>query len=261
MHRLLAFLLSLAFLFAPVTAQAAIAPGAAGVLSIVPGLGQAAEGNGLEGLAWFASSAGLYFSGNSYARNIGFEIWQYNMYDAYRDAGAKDTSKQNVFENGIAPLNPVNLLDPISVGIVGFGFYTKGGKNVARQGPKNKLGGAFLFAMVGLGEEGLFRGFLFPAFSHVTGSYTVGAITSSAAFAAFHLGNKDGYYRSAAGLGTIFAAGLLFCIQTYMHKFDLRHSIFAHAWFDFTVEYLHIGSTDPVLAGTGVPVLRYNYEF
>lgn len=261
MHSLFAFFLASALWFAPLTARAAIAPGAAGVLSIVPGLGQAANGNVLEGLAWFTTTAGLYFSGSSYASNIGQEIWQYNMYDAYRDAGAKDTSKQNVLQNGIAPLNPANLLDPISVGIVGFGVYTSRGNKVVRQGPRSVVGGAFLFAMVGLGEEGLFRGFLFPAFSHVTNSYTVGAVTSSAVFAAFHLGNKDNYYRSAAGLSTIFAAGLLFCWQTYLHKFDLRHSIFSHAWFDFTVEYLHIGSTDLRTTETRIPTLRFSYEF
>lgn len=243
-------------------ARAAVAPGAAGILSIVPGLGQAVEGNPLEGLAWFTTTAGLYFSGSSYARNIGQEIWQYNMYDAYRDAGARDTSKENVLQNGIAPLNPLYLFDPISLGIVGFGAYTSSrGKNVVRQGPRGVVAGAFLFAMVGLGEEGLFRGFLFPAFSHVTNSYTVGAVTSSAVFAAFHLGNKDGYYRSAGGLTTIFAAGLLFCLQTYLHKFDLRHSIFSHAWFDFTVEYLHIGSTDLRATETRIPTLHFNYEF
>ncbi len=262
MHRFVTFILASVFLFTPLNAEAAVAPGAAGVLSIVPGLGQAANGNALEGFAWFTTTVGLYFSGSSYARDIGYEVWQYNMYDAYRDAGAKDTSKENVLQNGIAPLNPANLFDPISVGIVGYGVYTSSrGKNIVRQGPSSVLGGAFLFAMVGLGEEGLFRGFLFPAFSHVTNSYTVGAIASSAVFAAFHLGNKDSYYRSATGLTTIFAAGLLLCLQSYLQRFDLRHSIFSHAWFDFTVEYLHIGSTDLRTRETSVPTLHFNYEF
>lgn len=262
MHRFLTIFLTSAFLFAPMTARAAIAPGAAGVLSIVPGLGQAATGNVLEGLAWFTTVAGLHFSGSSYAHNIGQEIWQYNMYDAYRDAGAKNTAKQTVLENAIAPFNPANLFDPISVGILGYGAYTSSrGKNIVRQGPRGVAAGAFLFAMVGLGEEGLFRGFLFPGFSHLTNSYTVGAVTSSAVFAAFHLGNKDDYYRSAKGLTTIFTAGLLFCLQTYMNNFDLRHSIFSHAWFDFTVEYLHIGSTDLRTAETRIPTLHFNYEF
>lgn len=261
MRHFLAIFLNLAFLFLPVNARAAVAPGAIGLLSIVPGLGQAVKGRPLEGLAWFTTVAGLSFSGSSYARDIGFEVWQYNMYDAYRDAGAKDTSKENVFQNGIAPFNPVNLFDPISVGIVGFGAYTARGNNSVRQGPRGMLAGAFLFTMVGLGEEGLFRGFLFPAFSHVTNSYTVGAIVSSAAFAAFHLGNKSSYYRSTKGLATLFTAGLLLCLQTYNQKFDLRHSIFSHAWFDFTVEYLYIAPNNLNNLQARVPTLRFNYEF
>lgn len=243
------------------SARAEIEPGVAGVLSIVPGLGQVATGNTLEGLAWFGTVAGLYATNSSYAQSIGMEIWEYNMYDTYRDAGARDTGKQTVFENGIAVLNPLNLIDPISIGIVGFGVYSGlRGKNAVRQGPGNALAGVFLFGMVGLGEEGLFRGFLFPAFSHVTGSYTVGAITSSAVFAAAHLGNKDAYYHSAGGLATIFAGGLLFCLQTYLQKFDLRHSIFTHAWFDFSVEYLHAGSTD-LRKKEAIPTLHFKWQF
>lgn len=262
MHRLRALFLALAFLFAPMTTRAAIAPAAAGVISIVPGLGQVATGNTLEGLAWFSTVVGLYVSRSSYAHDVALEIWEYNLYDAYRDAGAKDTGKQTALQNGIAMLNPVNLFDPISVGIVGYGVYVgTQGKNTVRQGPRGTLAGAFLFGMVGLGEEGLFRGFLFPAFSHVTKSYTVGAVTSSAVFAASHLINKNAYYHSTSGLVTIFAGGLLLCLQTYLQKFDLRHSIFSHAWFDFSVEYLHVRDTEMRARPAGIPTAHFRWEF
>ncbi len=33
------------------------------------------------------------------------------------------------------------------------------------------------------------------------------------------------------------------CLQTYAHKYDLRHSIFAHTWFDAIYEYRRAGGT------------------
>lgn len=239
----------------------AVAPAAAGAMSVVPGLGQVAAGNALEGFAWFGTVVGLSVSSNIWANRVGLELWEYNIYDAYRDAGAKDTGKQAAIENELAFLNPANLVDPISLGIVGYGVYSgTQSKNVVHQGPRGALGGALFFSTVGLGEEGLFRGFLFPAFSHLTGNYVAGALLSSAAFAAAHLVNKSKYYHSSAGLATIFTGGLLLCFQTYQHKWDLRHSIFTHAWFDFSVEYANIGAPGLSLANS-VPAARFNLDF
>jgi membrane protease YdiL (CAAX protease family) len=249
------FLCVIAFA-APVSAHA-IAPAAAGIFSIIPGLGQLAAERPLEGLAWFTTVATLSSVRSSYANNIGLELWEYNIYDAYRDAGAKDTSKETALENGVAFLNPINLIDPISVGVIGYAAYGSHGKNVVRQGPSSAVSGAFLFGMVGLGEEGLFRGFLFPGFSHLTNSYTAGAVLSSSAFAAAHLVNKNSYYHSRRGLLTIFAGGMLLCWQTYLQRWDLRHSIFTHAWFDFTTEYAKIGGSSLQT----VPKLSFHLDF
>ena len=148
------------------TSAHAVDPGMAGTLSIVPGLGQIANGNPFEGLGWFVSSIGLMASNGKYARDIGFKIWEYNMYDAYRDAGAPDSAKYSVFENYIAFLNPVNLVDPFSVGIVGLGALsaTSSTDKRAHLGPPSRVQGAFFYGFVGLGEEGLFRGFIYPEF-------------------------------------------------------------------------------------------------
>src|SRR5690348_6753882 len=87
-------------------------PGVAGALSIVPGLGQVSNGDVLEGAVWFTTVLGLFVQRNSNISNVGFKLWEYQMYDAYRDAGAKDTVKHNVAQNYIATLNFLNLIDP-----------------------------------------------------------------------------------------------------------------------------------------------------
>lgn len=216
----------------------AIAPGVAGALSIVPGLGQVANGDVLEGLGWFVASIGLFSTRSVYSSNIGFKIWEYNMYDAYRDAGAESTGKQSVFENYIAVFNPLNLIDPIGLGILGYGTYTAiTAKSVAKLGPGNLPGSIIFFSFVGLGEEGLFRGFLFPGFSDIFDSKWIGATLSSVAFSLSHLTNKDHFYHSAEGLSILFAGGMLLCLQTYFNNYDLRHGIFAHSWYDVIVDF------------------------
>lgn len=260
--KLLYVFLLIISLLANTNSSYAIAPAAAGILSIIPGLGQVSAGRPMEGLAWFTSILALSATHDKWARAIGFELWQYNLYDAYRDAGARDTGKQTFLENEIAFLNPANLIDPISVGVIGSGVYAgTRNKNITRQGPKNTAAGILLFSTVGLGEEGLFRGFLFPGFSHLTNSYFVGAVMSSAVFAAAHMGNKSDYYRSSRGLLTIFTGGMLFCLQTYQQKWDLRHSIFTHAWFDIAIEYASISSPQDYMLANAKPSLRFNLSF
>jgi hypothetical protein len=141
----------------------ATAAGLSGTLSIVPGLGQTANGDALEGLAWFSTVTPLYIFGRGYLRQIAFDLWMYNMYDAYRDAKPKDgrVTQYNLLENSLAPYNPLNLFDPIGLPIVGFGA-AAGAHN--HYPTLRKPGAMITFGFVGLGEEGLFRGFLFPAF-------------------------------------------------------------------------------------------------
>lgn len=211
-------------------------PAISGLLSIAPGLGQVANGNSLEGLGWFVTSVGLFFSGNRYAGQVGYDLWMYNMYDAYRDAGASDTSKQNVFQNWIAPFNPLNLIDPIGPPMIALTVFASDPKNSLR-GPKNRFFTLPFFTAVAAGEEALFRGFLYPAFSHLTHSKIIGATISSAAFSAFHLLNFTPFDSTGGALWMRFAMGMIFCLQLSYNKYDMRKGIFAHAWVDTIVDW------------------------
>ncbi len=210
-------------------------PGASGLLSIVPGLGQVANGNHWEGLAWFVTCAGLFIGnpgGGGLGRQIGFTLWMYNMYDAYRDAGPRDSTKYSVFENGIAPYNPLNLIDPIGAPVVGIAAIAGSSRGYpALRNP----GKVIMYGFVGLGEEGLFRGFLFPGLSHVFNNYPVGAVTSSVLFAFAHVTGGSVEIKPAT-LAFRTAFGLIMSWQTYRNRFDLRKSIFAHAWWDVLVD-------------------------
>lgn len=222
----------LPFLFFSVstTTFAKPAPGVSGLLSIVPGLGQVANGDGLEGLGYFAASAGLFFGGrkDSAMRHIGFDIWMYNMYDAYRDAGAKDTSKENIFQNYIANFNPLNIIDPIGGSFVVFAAASNGKADHLKGTPRSLGGRIAYYSFVGFGEEALFRGFLFPGISHLFSSKIVGAILSSVIFSAAHR-------EFGSAFTARFLMGLAFCGQVYLNKFDLRKNIFAHTWYDVLV--------------------------
>jgi hypothetical protein len=76
----------------------AASAGLNGTLGIVPGLGHVKNGQVFEGLGWFGSIVGLmlFTNGNRYASQVGFNIWQYSMYDAYRDSGGKDTTNHHI---------------------------------------------------------------------------------------------------------------------------------------------------------------------
>ena len=203
-----------------------------GSLSLVPGLGQAIQGNPGEGLAWFAASLGLMGQSKSYLQQAGFDLWMYNMYDAYRDGGGANTSKESLFENSIAFLNPMNIVDPIGAPIIAYGALGgASGGYPALKSPSEFFTNGF----VGLGEEALFRGFLFPSFSGVFSSKPIGAITSSAVFSLAHFtnGKQDLQF---SPLTQRFIAGLLFCWQADRNHYDLRKNIFAHAWYDILVD-------------------------
>lgn len=244
--RILTLFLALSILFTPTVASAKPAAGVSGALSIIPGLGQVANGEPLEGLAWFSSVVGLVIAGGPVAGQIGFDLWQYNMYDAYRDAGPSigRFAEHNVAQNYIATFNPLNIVDPIGAPIVAVG---------AVAGTRNKYRGLRnptyipYYAFVGLGEEGLFRGFLFPAFSDVIGTVP-GALVSSALFSLFHITNGPEALR-VFPLAQRFIMGMLFCWQVHRNQYDLRHSIFAHAWFDVFVGPGSSGKIEGGMAG------------
>ncbi len=214
------------------TTARAVTPGLSGTLSVVPGLGQVVNGKPLEGLGWLLTVGGLYGSGNSRLAQIGFDLWMYNMYDAYRDARPPAAANHNVFQNYFAFLNPLNLVDPIGAPIVAFGAASNGASGYpALRDP----GAIAMYGFVGLGEEGLYRGFLFPSLSQMTSSKWAGAILSSAIFSVAHATGGSSNLQ-ASPLAQRFIGGLFFCWQVDRNRYDLRKSIFAHAWYDILVD-------------------------
>ncbi len=207
-----------------------------GTLSLVPGLGQAVNGNPFEGLAWFGSVAGLYLSGNSNLAQVGWDLWMYNMYDAYRDGGASGSGKttsHSLASNYVANYNPANALDPIGAPVVGFGAWSGSSRGYTGLRSPTKI---VTYSFVGLGEEALFRGFLFPAFSNLLfDSAIAGAVTSSAVFAYVHA--TGGSANLAPGvLAQRFVFGMLFSWQMHRNRYDMRRGVFAHTWYDILVD-------------------------
>ncbi len=213
------------------TPASAARPGLTGTLSVVPGLGQMTNGDGWEGLGWLGSVALLYGSGNSLLRQIGYDLWMYNMYDAYRDARPPAAAGHNLFQNYTAFLNPLNLIDPVGAPIVAFGALS--GSRTGYPSLRRPSDIA-MYGFVGLGEEGLFRGFLFPSFSQTLGSKWLGAITSSAVFSVSHATGGTSNLQ-ASPLIQRFVGGMFFCLQADRNRYDLRKNIFAHAWYDILV--------------------------
>lgn len=229
----LGLILMISVLATPTRCEAGPAAGVAGVLSIVPGLGQVTEGHTLEGIAWATSSIGLYLMPSPMLSQIGWDLWFYNMYDAYRDAAPDDHryANQTFLSNYIAFYNPLSLIDPIGAPVVAYaaiGGYQNG--YPALQSPT----AVFTYSFVGLGEEGLFRGFLFPAFSSVTSSKFFGATISSALFSLAHA-TGGAQNLQLYPLTYRFVFGMIFCWQMNINHYDLRDGAFAHSWYDILV--------------------------
>lgn len=236
-------------LLAPGSARAKPAPGVSGTLSLVPGLGQLANGNGWEGAAWFATTVGLLVMKDPLAREFGQNLWFYNMYDAYRDAGPAHAAKHSLVENYVANVNPVNAFDLVGAPIIAVAAASPGTTASNKGTPKEPALRALYYTSVGLGEEALFRGFLFPGLSAWFGT-AGGAVVSSALFSAAH-------GQGGSAFVIRFLGGLLFCWQVHRNNYDLRPSIFAHTWFDFLLTRKGNVSGDVELA----PAFRVTYKF
>jgi len=90
---------------------------------------------------------------------------------------------------------------------------------------------------VGLGEEGFFRGWLYPMLTDVFwDSKVLGAFVSSIVFAAAHIPSRG--TEAAQPLVMLFrmTMGMIFCIQLSLNQYDMRKSIFGHTWFDVFVD-------------------------
>jgi membrane protease YdiL (CAAX protease family) len=228
-------------------AQAKPSPGRAGALSLIPGLGQISTGNTAEGLAWGVSTLGLLASQSTLLSYIGFDLWMYNMYDAYRDAGAPGAANQTALQNYAANFNPLNLIDPFSVGFVALPFTSKG----TAVGPPSQTASFLLrpisMGFIGFGEEALFRGFLYPEWSRGLSSKPLGMLTSSLAFAASHgISDSSQLQLGPMLIRTVF--GAMFCFQIDQNKGDLRKNIFAHSWYDILLTRNNSSGT-PVMIG------------
>ncbi len=242
-------------LLGPSKAQAKVPPLIAGVLSTVPGLGQVSQGDFFEGAAWFGTTAGLWFSRNPMLMQIGFDVWLYNFYDAYRDAAFKGGGKPKFaknhywFENLIAPANPLNLWDPLGATVVGLG--AAGGYSYGYPTLRSWRK-PVIHTFVGWGEEAAFRGFLFPAFSSILfSSPWAGAITSSAVFSVAHaIGGPENL--EPLPLAVRFGFGMLMCWQVHRNQYDLRKSIFAHTWYNILID--NEGAASGISAGVRIPL-------
>ncbi len=221
------FLTSVLLVGAFITMPARAVPGAFGVASVVPGLGQVFNGQFIEGLSWFAVSAGLMSSQDKTLSSVGMNLWMYNMYDAYRDAGGTPTDNKGVVRNWVSNLNPGNLFDPIGVSLIGVGVASGAANGYPALSSPRKL---IEYSFVGLGEEALFRGFLYPSLSNTFQSKFMGALTSSLLFSAAHL-NFQPFVFSVR-----FLAGMIFSWQLTRNKYDLGANIFAHSWYDVFVD-------------------------
>jgi hypothetical protein len=197
-----------------------------GTASIVPGLGQAFNGNIFEGVAWFGTTLSLVGNRHSLNRNIGYDIWFYNMYDAWKDAGGKPSKDHWVGYEYAQNFNPYHLIDPFSVGMIGIAGASRKSTGLNSSAKNlNTTESILMFSFVGLGEEALFRGFLFPAISSWLSPWG-GAIVSSTLFSFAHIGSSSG----ANAIRFVF--GMIFCWQYTYNNYELGGNVFAHSWYD-----------------------------
>jgi hypothetical protein len=229
MHYLARFcrvLILLTFLARPVYA---VTPAVFGISSLIPGLGQMLNGNFLEGATWLVATVGLYSTNDRVLRNIGFDVHMYNMYDAWKDAGGTPSQKKIWVQEYAENFNPVHLIDPFAIGLVGgAAIVTASGNDnhsFSEGLPRNTASRMLLFSFVGFGEESLFRGFLYPSLSSWLTPFG-GAVVSSAMFSLAHIGagSQANAFR--------FVLGMIFCWQYSTNNYDLGGNIFAHSWYD-----------------------------
>lgn len=209
-------------------------PALYGLASVIPGLGQALRGQYMEGLGWFASSLSLMSTGDFKLQMIGQNIWFYNIYDAWRDAGGSPSINAPVFVDYAQNFNPVHLTDPFALGFIGGAALNRSSVRRELQDKNDDFTREVIntegwksigmFTFVGLGEEALFRGFLFPSFSSWLGDWG-GALVSSTIFGFVHEGNRtENWFRTLSGM--------IFCWQLHVNQYKLGGNIFTHSWYD-----------------------------
>ena len=220
-----------------------------GLSSAIPGVGQTINGNPLEGLGYLVSTIYLMSSKSAVVKSMGFDLWMYNMYDAYRDARPSGSafSDQNIFQNLSAPFYPPNFLDWRGATLVAAGAAA----GAHQQYPALKKPELIAkYAFVGFGEEALFRGFVLPSFTDSFHSKGWGIVLSSAVFSVAHAATGDGSALAPSVLVVRWILGMWLAWQADSNKYDLRKNIFAHAWYDVLVD--STGSTNDIRPIMGV---------
>jgi membrane protease YdiL (CAAX protease family) len=153
----------------------ALSPGWSAFAGLIPGLGHMLNGQIVEGIGWMAFSLGPTATGDYKLGLVGQNIWFYSIYDTWRDAGGSPSQKNWVASDYFENFNPLNLFDPIGASFIGTAAMARSSARrnvqdrnddfthrVANTEAWKSIG---MFTFVGLGEEALFRGFLFPALS------------------------------------------------------------------------------------------------
>ncbi|MDD0852095.1 CPBP family intramembrane metalloprotease [Halobacteriovorax sp. GB3] len=212
-----------------------------GFASLLPGGGQALNGDYLESFLYFTASFGLMsYAKDPKLKTVGLNIYFYNMYDAWRDAGGKPSEQETIFSHYGQSFVPTNIVDPFAISFLTLAAMNRNGAreraidDAKRDNDQEQLHRWLLtdgwkstltFAAVGMGEEAFFRGFLFPAFSEYLSPWG-GAIVSSALFSFAHVGatREENLAR--------FIFGMIFCWQYASNDYKLGKNIFTHAWYD-----------------------------
>lgn len=135
----------------------------------------------------------------------------------------------------LAPFKFSNLgrwttIIPLAMGI---GLVTYYGANDDYD-TRDLTGGDIAFAggisyNAGVGEEAMFRGWMFPLFVEAFGSYTWGNLAQSTIFAAAHLSSENRFPLPQ------FLAGYYFGWLAKRNNWTLQESIFVHTWWDVIV--------------------------
>ncbi len=252
-YNLLAIAVVVGLLFSN-PAVAKVSAEVAGLLGVVPGLGHVVQGETIEGIAWFGGVAVFFASGfgvlpfSKVSLHTGTNIWQYSIYDVYRDTGEKRKYKSTLIYDTLAAYNPLNLIDwvsPLQLGANAYVTY-RGAPDTVYRGPKRFFLGVIYQTPNAMAEEALYRGYVFPVVSKVTHFKPLGALTSAVLFSFGHMLYGYSFKQVLAGTVNNVANSLLWCLQTHLNGMDIRPSIFTHMWIDVMIYHRWRNAGSPI---------------
>lgn len=251
----------------------ALPAGAYGLLGIVPGLGQVAQGEWLEGAAYFGTVTGGYaggyalhgkrkFEASGYSLQLSLDAWMYSAYDAYNDKG--NISKNSLGKNLLSAFDLRLLASPaVSLPLAFFATVAalvpdQSSHRVFDRPFRNKatahavaFGTGWVGAsLVGVGEEALFRGFLQHSLSTNLTPW-VGLPLASALFGMAHT------QYGAAGKIQVGIFGLYLGILAHRDKYDLRRAIILHTLYDALIFLRQWREGEPVPFQLRLPTVSF----